>query len=166
MPSTEDSLAPADSPLPAAQAAGRFPDHLRLREAIALHHRSLGELQVSPGDETSETARLFAGHDACHALFDCATDLRGETQADVWTLAATTMTFRRYQAYLRQPEVTALLRSISWWRAVGLVPWMLADTVRIWWRSRGTPRWDFDAWEDHADETLGALRRRHGLRPL
>lgn len=159
----ERRAAPA---LPAAQGGARFPDHLRLREAIAQHHRSLGAVQVSADAAAPETAQLFAGHDACHALFDCGTDLRGETRVDVWTLAATSMSLRRYQAYLRQPEVTALLQTISWWRALGLVPWMLADAVRIWWRSRGTPRWDFDDWEAHADETLGALRRRHGVRPL
>ncbi len=160
-------VAPTPLPAPAPAASPRrFPDTMTLGAAIALHHARLGPQQAGGGATPETTAALFAGHDACHAIFDCGTDLRDETRVDLWTLAATTMTTRRYLDYLQAPEVTALLAGISLGALLRALPAMAADGIRIWWRGRGARPWDFDAWADHLDEPLGDIRARCGIAPL
>jgi len=139
-----------------------FPDDLTLRQAIALHRAALGDGLVVP--EEPAVAAMFEAHDACHAIFDCGTDMPGEVAVDTLTLVATTMTLPRYLDYMRHPAVVGIFADmhplVLLRDAIAALPRMLA----AWRRGRQVGRpWDFDRYSDHLDRSLGEIRRSHGI---
>lgn len=134
---------------------------LTLAEAVALHRAHTPGLILS---EEPELARLFDGHDACHALFGCDTSMPGEASADTWTMLATTMPLRDYLAYVKHPAVRAIFDQVGLWNTVVGSLRALPRLFRVWRASRNMRRpWDFDGWAAHADERLSALRADYGI---
>lgn len=138
---------------------------MTLGEALASHRRTVPGLLGDAGDPA--LAALFAGHDACHVVFGCSTALRDEARVDAWTVLGSTMTLRRYVAYLTHPDVVALLMSYPVSTQVWTLLVFLVDLPRVALGSlRLRRRWDFDAWESHLDRPLLELRADHGIVPL
>ena len=140
-----------------------FPDpSLTLRAALDLHRAQVPGLL---GGDDPQTTALFAGHDVCHVLFGCSTRLIDEGRVDLWTMAATTMTVKRYSQYLNHPMVKKLFWSFPIWQ-IALSFLSFLDTPRILWRARHQTRpWDFDAWRDHLDRPLGQIRAELNIHP-
>ena len=135
---------------------------MTLREAIAEHHAALGTPLGQDSD--SEAAALFAGHDACHAVFGTDTSMVGEATTDTWTMLGTTLPLRRFLGYLRHPEVREAFDHFGFWVAIPGVLRSIPAAWRVWRASRRLhARGDFDGWADHLDEPLDTLRARHGI---
>lgn len=141
-----------------------------LREALTEHHAStpaLVEVPSADEGELSEIDALFAGHDACHALFGLGSTVGDEIRVDTWTLFATTMSVRRYLAYMTHPVTTKVLRETTTWRSVPAILGALLDVPRIALRARRMRRvWDFDGWRAWVDTPLSELRARFGVEVL
>lgn len=151
------SLGPA--PFLAADCA------LTLREAIAEHRARVPGIITAADDPA--IGPLFEGHDACHVLFGCSTELADEGRVDTWTLVATTMTLRRYYRYLTHPALQPIYDNFIGWNMLRPGLAAIADIPRIWSRARAMSRpWNFDAWQDWADVPVRDIRAAHGLRLL
>ncbi len=136
-----------------------------LAEALESHRRTVPGLFDDAGDPA--LAALFAGHDACHVVFGCSTALRDEARVDSWTVLGSTMTARRYLAYLTHPDVVALLKSFPVGAQVRTLLVFFVDLPVVAWRClRMRRRWDFDGWEAFLDRPLHEVRAEHGIRPL
>jgi hypothetical protein len=136
-----------------------------LRDALAEHRARVPGL-ISGGADPVLGA-LFDGHDACHVLFGLTTRLDDEARADAWTLLATTMTFRRYRAYLDHPAIRDLARQLLTPMALGRAGAALFDLPRIWRSARAMRApWDFDAWPRWLDTPVCDIRDAYGVRLL
>jgi hypothetical protein len=112
-----------------------------------------------------ELAEFVRAHDACHVLFGLTTALDDEALADTWTLAGTTMTLRRYMAYLRHEPIQQIVADAGAWPLALGVLRSLPRIVRVLWRARRMPhKWPFDDYAAHLHTPLAELRRRYGIR--
>ncbi|MDP2310771.1 MAG: hypothetical protein Q8P18_32435 [Pseudomonadota bacterium] len=138
---------------------------LTLREGMIAHRARVPGLITA--DDDPLIGPLFEGHDACHVVFGCSTAPLDEARVDLWTLFGTTMTVRRYTAYLTHPALAPIYAAFMRWDMA--LPYLgsLADTPRIWSRARAMIRpWDFDAWSRWADVPVEEIRATFGIRVL
>ena len=134
-----------------------------LREALEEHRANIpGYVEVDMA-RASELDRLFAGHDVVHCLFGLGSSVGEEIRVDTYTLCATTMTLRRYWAYMTHPVVTRVLRETTTLASVPSIGWSLCLTPWIWLCTRRMTRWDYDDWQRHLDTPLTTLRARLGI---
>ncbi|MEE9383091.1 MAG: hypothetical protein V3V08_06715 [Nannocystaceae bacterium] len=141
---------------------------LTLREGIEEYFaRNPGLTKVTPGDPSAE---LFLPHDACHVLFGTNTSLVEEGMTDMWTLLGSDVGLRRYAGftkYLAEIDPEGLSRKFGYLRMTAHfffgVPAMLRATWRGW---RMTKKWCWDDYEAQLGQTLGELRREHGIKVL
>lgn len=138
---------------------------LTLRDALREHRARVPGLITS--DDDPAVGPLFDGHDACHVVFGCSTAPTDEGRVDMWTLFGTTMTVRRYVAYLTHPALKPIYDAFLRWDMLLPALRSFGDVPRIWSRARGmTRRWDFDAWAEWSDVPVRDIRAAHGIRVL
>ena len=131
-------------------------------EYLTGHPGLFREDQMEPASR-----EMFHRHDLCHVLFGLDTVPRDEGRADLWTMMATDVGYRRYVGYLRLPEAKAAFASVSRWRLALLFVLSLGDAIAIFVRTRRMRRkLDWDRLEEHLDRSLAELRRDYGLRLL
>jgi len=135
-----------------------------LREALGEHRANIPDFVEVDMVRASEIDRLFAGHDVIHCLFGLGSSVGEEIRVDTYTLCATTMSFRRYWAYITHPVVTKVLRETTTLASIPSILWSLCLVPWIWLRTRRVAKWDFDGWEEHLDTPLTTLRAELRIR--
>ena len=135
-----------------------------LREALLEHRAKIPDFVEVDMTSASEIDRLFAGHDVIHCLYGLGSSVGEEVRVDTYTLCATTMTLRRYWAYMTHPVVTKVLRETTTLASIPSMLWSLCLVPWIWLRTRRVVKWDFDGWEEHLDTRLTTLREKLGIR--
>jgi ubiquinone biosynthesis protein Coq4 len=138
-----------------------------LREGLKEFYGNLGGEALALAEVDASVAQLMHAHDAAHVVFGCDTTLRGELLADSWTLAASTMTVGQYMAYLREPLIQEVFRSIPVGALtkdlVASLPRLAVLLVRS--RQQREP-WAFDAYREHLDRPLADIRAEFNIRVL
>jgi len=133
-----------------------------LAEAMAEFAAAQPDL-LAPSER--ELAEFIRAHDACHVLFGLGTNLDEEALADTWTLLATDMSARRYTAFLRHPELSALFASAGAWSLLTATLRAVPRLLRVFWRTRRMPaRWPFWGYSEHLHTPLATLRERFKIR--
>ncbi|MCB9746134.1 MAG: hypothetical protein H6740_26395 [Alphaproteobacteria bacterium] len=140
---------------------------LTLREALVQH---LSEIEgaFDPADCSSpEVGEMFRCHDAVHVIFGTDTSLPQETLTDLWTLAATDLSWREGLSYYKAPETAALMQEVGAWRLLWGSLEALPSLPKLLWRaSRMQHRWAWNQWSQHLDERLVDIRSELGLQIL
>ena len=136
---------------------------MTLRQGIDEYFASDATL-TDPDTCTPGAAELFRRHDAIHVLFGTNRDIVQEAWTDAWTLFGTTAGWRDFMAYTREPEVVGVIGEIGYWETfVGSLR-SVPGVFRIWRRSKQMREpWPWDAYAQHYDEPLDALRERYGI---
>lgn len=143
----------------------RDDDVLTLRQGMAAHRASLGEAYIALDDP--DAAELFHAHDAIHVLFGCDTSLRGESLADLWTLAASDITVAQYLTYLNHPDVQAAFKGHSAWDWLRTFLKLIPDLFRVLVRARRMPRrWPAASWRSKLDIPVKTLREAWHIQPI
>ena len=144
--------------VPIALTLKRADSPQTLREALREHQSNIPDFVEVDMTSASEIDRLFAGHDVIHCLFGLGSSVGEEIRVDAYTLCATTMTLRRYWAYMTHPVVTKVLRETTTLASAPSILWSFCLVPWIWFRSLRIVKWNFDGWEEYLDTPLTTLR--------
>jgi hypothetical protein len=141
---------------------------MTLREGLAEYKTAHPELLDPASFENPKVGELFACHDPCHIVFGTNTDIIQEGMTDFWTMWGSSIGWRAYAAYLKEPGAMKVLKDImkqfTWWQIARDQLRSLPYYWRVWRHSkRMSKRWDFYAWRDYLDTPLDQIRREHGI---
>jgi len=134
-----------------------------LREYYAGHP---GLLQ--PDRMEADAARFFRSHDACHVLFGLDTTLVDEGLADLWTLLATNVGFRRYAHDLRaNPAAKQITKEIGLLRVLRTTMQIIPFAITVFLRSRKmTGKWPWNSEDSYLNPPLYVIRTEFNIRIL
>ncbi len=141
---------------------------MTLREGMEEYRAANPGLLEPEAFDNPKLGALMAAHDRCHIVFGTNTDMVQEAMTDLWGMCGTNMGLGYATAFMREPGVKALTKSVM----AGLSGWQIVtDFVRsipymwkVWVHSRRMRKdWDYFGWEDHLDRPLVELRREFGI---
>ena len=134
-----------------------------LREYYAGHP---GLLQ--PDRMEADAARFFRSHDACHVLFGLDTMLVDEGLADLWTLLATNVGFRRYAHDLRaNPAAKQITKEIGLLRVLRTTMQIIPFAITVFLRSQKmTGKWPWNSEDSYLNQPLNVIRNEFNIRIL
>ena len=123
---------------------------------------------VEPDRMEADAARFFRSHEACHVLFGLDTTLVDEGLADLWTLLATNVGFRRYAHYLRtNPAAKQITKEIGLLRVLRTTMQIIPFAVPVFLRSRKmTGKWPWNGENSYLNQPLNVIRNEFNIRIL
>ncbi len=139
---------------------------MTLEEALAEYYTQIDNL-ITEDNAAPEVAQMFHYHDIVHVVFGCDTSLGGETLADTWAMAGTTVTLREYMKYLQLEEVKEMLAAFTKWEAFTLMLRSMPLMPRAWWRTRKmTKKWPYRENQQYAKVPLRQLREEFNIKVI
>lgn len=136
---------------------------MTLREGLAEYY-DVHDNVTPPDEHSSRAAELFRYHDVGHVVFGTTTNLLDEARTDTWLMFGSDVGAWSYTKYLNQPEATAILKEVGYWKMIKQAGPLLGAMWDVWRRTRRMKqKWP---WTEHAalmDRPLVDLRRVHGI---
>jgi len=123
---------------------------------------------LQPDRMEADAARFFRSHDACHVLFGLDTTLVDEGLADLWTLLATNVGFRRYAHDLRaNPAAKQITKEIGLLRVLRTTMQIIPFAITVFLRSRKmTGKWPWNSEDSYLNQPLNVIRNEFNIRIL
>jgi hypothetical protein len=148
----------------------RYQQHhceLTLSEGVAEYRSYLRDIDRKAMAD-GEGSRLILEHDVTHVIFGMDTSLEQEAGLDTWLLFGCQFEWRYLRGYSQLAEIKALYRALVaegglrlflklYWKCLGL-KWRIFRRTR-----RMSQKWPFQFPEEWLDQSIFALRERHGI---
>ena len=139
---------------------------ISLREGLEEFQKMVPNFIGEEDYTSSESRKLFKGHDALHVISGLGIEIREESLVDAFTFTSTDLPFLKALSYAKLPEIKTIFNSMSKWEVLRESLVSIPHAFKLWRASKKmTKKWPFFDWELYLDTPIKDIRKEFNIQP-